>query len=115
MGLHFETCNPFNISFTFKDCILDHSSFYKLKLKKTSFQGSRLQEVDFEGTDLSLADFSDTDLSMANFTQTNLEKANFLTATHYCIDPDSNKIKGAKFSLHGLPGLLEKHQIKIQY
>lgn len=115
LGLHFEACNPFNISFSFQDCILDHSSFFKLKIKKTIFLGSRLQEVEFEGADLTQADFQRCDLQLANFFQTNLEQANFINAENFSIDPDSNKIKGAKFGLQGLPGLLEKHQLKIQF
>jgi len=38
LGLRFENCNDFGLAFTFNNCKLDHSSFYKLKLKKTSFK-----------------------------------------------------------------------------
>lgn len=34
LGLRFEACNPFGLSFGFENCSLDHSSFYGLKLKK---------------------------------------------------------------------------------
>jgi hypothetical protein len=32
---------------------------------------------------------------------------------HYCIDPESNKIKKARFSMYGLAGLLSKYNIVI--
>jgi hypothetical protein len=31
------------------------------------------------------------------------------------LDPEINRIKGAKFTLEGLAGLLQKYQIVIQY
>ena len=46
LGLHFENCNEFGLSISFVNCRLNHSSFYKLKLKKPY---SKLQEADFTG------------------------------------------------------------------
>src|SRR5581483_7158989 len=53
LGLHFERCNEFGFEASFENCLLDHSSFYKMKLKKTVFKNSKLEEVDFTETDLS--------------------------------------------------------------
>jgi hypothetical protein len=50
----------------------------------------------------------------ALFDRTNLEKANFSTAQYYRIDPNTNNIKRAKFSLDGLPGLLTAYNIEIR-
>lgn len=52
LGLRFDTCNDFGLSFSFDGCRLDHSSFYKTKIKKTVFKNSQLQETDFAETDL---------------------------------------------------------------
>jgi hypothetical protein len=49
----------------------------------------------------------------ARFEESNLERADFRTASHYSIDPEMNKLKGAKFSLLGIPGLLDKYGIII--
>ena len=37
LGVHFETTNVFGLSLSFDDCHLNHSSFHKLRLKKTKF------------------------------------------------------------------------------
>lgn len=34
LGLHFDSCNEFGLSFSFENCILNLSSFYKTKIKK---------------------------------------------------------------------------------
>ncbi|MBZ9632462.1 pentapeptide repeat-containing protein [Salegentibacter sp. LM13S] len=114
IGLHFNNCEPFAFSISLNDCILNHSSFYGMKLPKTIFQNSKLQEVDFSGADLSNSKFINSDLSGAVFQNTNLIKVDFLSAQNYSIDPENNKIKGAKFSLDQVSGLLNKYQITIE-
>ncbi len=47
VGIHFGDCNPFSLSLHLEDCLLNLSSFYKLKLKGTLFKRCNLQEVDF--------------------------------------------------------------------
>jgi fluoroquinolone resistance protein len=114
LGLRFEDCNDFGLSFTFVSCQMTHSSFYKLKLKKTIFQYCQLHGVDFTETDLSGACFDDCELNDAVFMQTNLESSDFRTASGFEIDPELNRIKSAKFSLYGIPGLLLKYRIEIE-
>lgn len=113
MGLRFETCNTLIFSVSFVDCLLDHSSFYQLKLKKMPLQRCSLKEVDFTEADLSEVKFFDCDLLDALFDRCNLEKADFTSARHYRIDPNTNTLKKAKFSLDGLPGLLSSYNIEI--
>lgn len=114
LGLHFEDCQEFLFSVSFEKCVLNHSSFYGWKLKKTVFRNSSVQEVDFTGADLSEAVFDNCDLLRTAFDNTILEKADFRTAFHYSIDPERNRIRKAKFSLAGIAGLLEKHNIEIE-
>jgi fluoroquinolone resistance protein len=113
LGLRFDECNPFLLSFTFEGCILNFSSFFRLKLKKTLFRDCRMQEVEFVETDLSQSTFAACDLSGAVFEKTILEGADLRTAVHYSIDPELNRIAKAKFALTGLPGLLEKYKIVV--
>jgi uncharacterized protein YjbI with pentapeptide repeats len=82
-------------------------------MPKTIFISSRLKDTDLAEADLSSAVFTDCDLEGAIFENTNLEKADFQTAINFVIDPESNKIKGAKFTAGGLPGLLTKYQLEI--
>ncbi|HWY33074.1 MAG TPA: pentapeptide repeat-containing protein, partial [Nitrosopumilaceae archaeon] len=88
--------------------------FYKTKLKKTAFKNSTIQEADFSECDLTNAIFENCDLTGATFVNTNLEKADFRTSFNYSIDPELNRIKKAKFSLHGIVGLLDKYDIEIE-
>ncbi|PRX48842.1 pentapeptide repeat-containing protein [Salegentibacter salegens] len=115
MGLLFNNCETFAFSISVNECILNHSSFFGMKLNKTVFKNSKLQEVDFSGADLSHSKFLNSDLSGAVFQNTNLTKADFSSAQNYNIDPENNKLKGAKFHLSQVSGLLNKYQIKIEH
>lgn len=114
LGLRFEHCDPFNLSFSFDNCMLNHSSFYLVKLKKTLFKNCQLQECDFTETDLSSAALDDCDLARSTFENTILEKADLRTAYNYAIDPELNRVKRARFSLSGVPGLLGRYDIDIE-
>ena len=114
LGLRFDTCDAFGFAVAFDNCLLDHASFYKTRLLKTVFKNSRLREVDFSEADLSAAQFIESDLDQSVFDRTILEKTDFSTAHNYVIDPEINRIKGAKFSLDGLPGLLLNYGLQIK-
>ena len=114
LGLRFDSCNPFSLSFSFEGCQLNHSSFYKTKIKKTVFNDSQLRETDFAETDLTNAVFHNCDLMNAVFDRTILEKADFRTSYNYTIHPEANRIKKARFSVAGIAGLLSKYDISIE-
>jgi len=113
MGISFSSCSSFGLSFVFDNCQLQHSIFTKLKLKGQKFINCALQEVDFTEADMSAALFEQCNLERSIFRQTNLEKADLQTSFNYNIDPEANRIKKAKFSMWGLPGLLSKYEILI--
>ncbi len=85
-----------------------------MSLKKMKFKNCNLREVDFSAADLTEASFDGCDLLGATFDDTNLEKADFRNALNYAFNPDQNRIKKAKFSVNGLPGLLHKYDIQIE-
>lgn len=114
LGFRFDTCLKFGLSFSFDSCQLNHSSFYKTNIKKTTFENSQLQEVDFTECDLTGSVFDKCDLAKSVFNNTNLEKVDFCTSYNYSLDPESNRIRKAKFSLYGLPGLLGRYDIDIE-
>lgn len=72
-----------------------------------------MQEVDFSNADLTSAKFDQCDLQRAFFQNTILESADLRTAFNFSIDPENNRVKKAKFSTHGLPGLLDKYKLEI--
>lgn len=114
LGLRFDTCNEFGLSFSFGSCQLNHSSFYKTKIRKTVFKNSQLQETDLAETALTSAVFDNCNLAQATFDYTILEKADFRTSYNYSFDPEINRIKKAKFSVMGVSGLLDKYDIDIE-
>jgi uncharacterized protein YjbI with pentapeptide repeats len=102
------------LSFSFDNCTLDHSSFYKRKIQKTSFKDSQLHETDFTKCDLSGSVFDNCDLERTVFINSIIEETDFRTSYNYTIDPEMNKIKKAKFSRDGAAGLLSKYDIIFQ-
>lgn len=113
LGIHFENCNQFGLAVSFSNCNLAHSSFYQTKLKRTVFKNCNLAEVNFTESDMRNSLFENCDFSNAHFENTDLENADFRSSYNYSIDPESNRIKKARFSLSGLPGLLGKYDIQI--
>lgn len=113
LGLDFTRCNKFVFSFRFIESILDYSTFYGTKLKKTEFKNCMLKDVDFSESDLSSSIFSNCDLTSARFSNTILEKTDFRTAVNFAIDPEGNILKKAKFSALNLSGLLYKYDLDI--
>lgn len=114
LGVNFSECIDFLFFVKFDGCILDYCSFVRKKLLKTSFINSSMKSVDFSGCDLTKSIFLNTDLMNAVFDKTILKEVDFFTAFNYSIDPEMNTIKKAKFSLHGVTGLLNKYDIKIE-
>jgi fluoroquinolone resistance protein len=114
LGLHFENCNDFLFEVNFQNCLLNLSSFFKLKMKKTKFIKCQMNEVDFTNSDLGGAYFDDCDLLNSTFEHTNLEKADLRGAYHFSIDPELNKIAKAKVSQISLAGFLDKYDLIIE-
>ena len=113
VGIPFNHADPFLLSMKYENCVLDLSSFYKLKLKKTSFVKCSLREADFSEADFTQAVFNECDLLHAIFAGTIVEKADFRTSFNYSIDPETNRIRKAKFSMPAAIGLLDKFDIDI--
>lgn len=114
IGLHFNTCNDFLLAFNFTNCILNFSSFYKLKIKNSIFKNCNLQEVDFSQTDATQSIFEDCDFKHAQFNRSILEKADFRGSKNFVIHPEDNKITKAKFLKEDLMGLLQRYNIIIE-
>lgn len=113
-GINFFDCCRTVLEMRFEGCNLRYSSFAQLPLRHTEFIDCSLREVSFLKTDLLGASFTRCDLARAVFLQSNLEKADFSSAYNFTLDPDVNRMRKARFSVYGLPGLLEKYGIEVE-
>lgn len=114
LGLQFENSNDFGFSIICNKCILNHSSFFQRKLKKTRFTDCELTEVDFSEADLSESIILNCNLLNAIFIKTILFKCDLRSSYNYTIDPEQNNIKKAKFQYPEVIGLLSKYDIQIE-
>lgn len=112
--VNFSMCDKLIFEIHFKECSLDFSKFYTLKLKGTSFMDCSLLAVDFMSADLTEAVFDNCDLYRAEFEKAIANKADFRSSYNYTIDPTKTKLKKAQFSIAGLKGLLAKHDIVVK-
>lgn len=113
VGLRFDECNGSILSFGFTDCQMSLTSFYGMRLQGLTFRDCTLDEADFSQADLTAAVFECCDLRGATFGRTILERADLSGARGYCIDPETNRVRGAKFSVPAVVGLLDKYGIEI--
>lgn len=113
MGLQFEDCSDFLLSFRFRDCILDLSSFYGMTMKNTLFESCRLSGTEFTETNLKSAGFGNSNLENTRFKDCDLQGADFTTAYNFTIDPEKNQLRKARFSREGVVGLLRKYDIVV--
>lgn len=113
VGAEFFKCEKTFFSPAFKRCLLQYCNFSDLMMKKVSFGGSKLNDCHFTNTNLIGADFGGVNLSGTIFHKCDLSMADFTTAIQYDIDPQTNKIKKAKFSLPEALGLLRCFDVVI--
>src|ERR1700754_356563 len=113
-GVNFSKSLDFLFEVHFENCILDNAIFYKKKNKKAKFSDCSMVETDLTECDLTDAKFINCNLHRAFFSRTILKGADLRSSYNFTIDTDDNQIKKAMFSLHGLPGLLSKYDIKIE-
>lgn len=114
LGVQFERCNKFLLVMHFDQCRMDFASFRSLALKAPWFRNCSLVEADFSGSDIGKAVFEGSMLTGAVFDNTSLEGADLREARNFIIDPERNRIKGARFALNGLPGLLMRYRIDVE-
>ncbi len=112
-GADFSNVNPFLLELNFNDSDLSLANFHGIPLTNSSFENCSLIEVDFSESDLSGIKITNSNLERVIFNRTKLEKVDFSTSFNIQLDPELNNIKGAKFSIQSLPGLLNKYGIIV--
>jgi len=112
--VNFAMCDKLIFEISFRECTLDFSKFYTLKMKGTPFMDCSIVACDFMSTDLTEVVFDNCDLYRSEFAKAIANKTNFKSSYNYTIDPVKTKLKKAIFSRDGLKGLLFKHDIIVQ-
>lgn len=113
-GADFSGVSRLAVSFRFEKTNLSYASFIGVKMKSAKFVACSLNETYFDQADVSSSVFDRCDMERTSFYQTNLEKADFSTAFNFTIDPVSNRLKKAVFSVEGLKGLVSHLGIVIK-
>lgn len=97
----------------FHKSVVNYSIFGKANWKGLQMIECEAHDVDFSESNLDHANFSGTDLKDATFSHTDLHGADFRKAYNYLINPTTNTIKKALFSLPNAVGLLQPFSITI--
>ena len=114
LGLQFTACRDMLFGVHFDQCQLRYASFAGRTMPATCFVGCNLDDADFADADLTEAVFQECTLAGAVFQNTRMPGADFRTATGFVIDPETNPLKGAKFTLHGLLGVVAKLELVVE-
>lgn len=114
MGLQFMACRDMLFGVHFDQCQLRYASFAGRTMPGTHFVDCTLDEADFADSDFTDAVFQNCSLAGAVFQNTRLAGADFSTATGFIIDPETNPLLGARFTVHGLLGVVAKYGLVVE-
>lgn len=114
IGIDFTRCTINFVALGFKNCLIETCNFSALMMPRTRFENDEIRASIFSETNLTKAVFSDCDLERSIFHKTKLEGTDFSTAKNFTIDPTTNGLKGAKFSLPEAVSLLRSLQIVLE-
>ena len=114
LGVDFYKCDPAFFSVRFNDGFLQYCNFSDLNMKRSSFKGCKLKECHFTNTVLKEANFMESDLLGTIFHDCDLSAANFTGAFNYNINPQTSRIKKAKFTLPEALSLLSHFEVIIK-
>lgn len=78
------------------------------------FEACDLQDASFVDTQLQQAVFTHCNLSGASFLHTHLEGADLASSVGMVLEPENNFLRGAKFSVYSLPGLLSRYGLVVE-
>jgi len=97
----------------FFGCVINHSTFMGLNLKKVIISKCIAREVSFEEANLTQANCRFSDFMNSRFIHANLTEADFTGARNYTIAPGMNTLKKTAFSLPEAMSLLYNLDIRL--
>jgi len=114
VGVDFSKCSSGFFELHFFKSLLDTCNFSMTKMTVSTLSEIIIRDCTFFETDLQKVDFQNCDLAGSSFHLARLEKADFRSAKNYSINPATNKIKGARFSLPEAISLLSGFDIELE-
>lgn len=114
VGLDFTKCNTQLFSVLCTRSLLESCNFSGLNLSNCQFNEATLRNCHFSECNLQGVDFRKSSLKGTIFHKTDLRKCDFRESTGYHIDPTTNKVNGAKFSMPEAQSITEALGIIIE-
>jgi uncharacterized protein YjbI with pentapeptide repeats len=113
-GLALYKADQISFSLTARACKIVDCNFSDIKAKKSVVSDCVLSGCDFVNADFESAVFAGSEFSGCVFHNANLRKADFTGARGYEINPQTNDVRRAVFSMPHVVGLLCGLDIKIK-
>lgn len=112
-GLNFGAIDTLAFGLRLEGCLLRYVNFSQLRWRKAVVQDCDLHESDFRGGQYVEANFQKSRFRECRFSGANLTGADFRFAEGYDLDPRTEQLKKAKFSLPEAMNLLSPFGIDV--
>jgi uncharacterized protein YjbI with pentapeptide repeats len=113
VGLNFGASDPLVFDLRLNRCLLRYVNFSQMRWKKAVVTDCNAVDSDFRGAKLPGADFSRTRFRSCRFHAADLAGADFRWAEGYDLDPRTESLRKAKFSLPEAMNLLAPFEILV--
>jgi uncharacterized protein YjbI with pentapeptide repeats len=113
VGLNFGASDPLVFGLTLNRCLLRYVNFSQMRWKKAVVTDCDAVDSDFRGAKLAQADFTRTRFRTCRFHTADLTGADFRFAEGYDLDPRTETLKKARFSLPEAMNLLAPFEILV--
>jgi len=115
LGVDFTQISKLIFKMDFQESQITKCTFSSLDLSESELIDCVIHQSDFFQTNLSKSDFSGSDLHDTIFEDTDLTEADFTNAKNYSINPLTNKVKNAVFTMPDAIHLLDALEVNINY
>ena len=112
-GLRWDAAAPLSFACAWTRCNLDFAVFEGLDLRHCRFVEVRLHEADLARALCQTLHFNRCSFAGTSWSGADCSGADFTTSDNLTIDPESTRLRGAKFRSDQLAGLLTKHGLVV--
>lgn len=112
-GLRWDAAAAMNFACAWTRCNLDFAVFEGVDLRHCRFVEVRLHEADLARALCQTLHFDRCSFAGASWSGADCSDADFTTSDGMAMDPESTRLRGAKFRADQLAGLLVKHGLVV--